>query len=68
MDKVFSVEGMHCQHCVAAVKKALAKVPGVGYVDVDLAEKTVKVTFDPASAGEELMKKAIEGAGYKVLA
>jgi len=67
MEKVFNVEGMSCAHCVMAVKKAVSKVPGVGGVDVDLAQKTAKVSFDPALAGPDQIKKAIEGAGYKVV-
>lgn len=67
MEKVFSVEGMHCQHCAMAIKKSVSKVSGVGNVEVDLAGKRVKVTFDPTLAGPEQVKKAIEGAGYKVV-
>ncbi|MDP2857552.1 MAG: heavy-metal-associated domain-containing protein [Bacillota bacterium] len=67
MDKVFKVEGMSCMHCVMAIKKSVSKVPGVGGVDVDLEKRTVKATFDPALAGPDQVKKAIETAGYRVM-
>ena len=31
------VNGMHCQHCTAAVTKAMQAVPEAGDVKVDLA-------------------------------
>ena len=34
MTKTISIEGMHCQHCVAAVNEALQAVPGVTSVAV----------------------------------
>jgi copper chaperone len=67
MDKVFKVEGMSCMHCVMAIKRSVSKVPGVGGVDIDLAKKTVSATFDPALAGPDQVKKAIEAAGYRVV-
>jgi len=67
LEKVFKVEGMSCVHCVMTIKKSVSKVPGVGEVDVSLEKKTVTATFDPALAGPEQVKKAIETAGYRVV-
>ena len=36
MTKTIAIEGMHCQHCVGAVKEALAAVAGVTSVVVSL--------------------------------
>jgi copper ion binding protein len=68
MDKVFTVDGMHCQHCAMAVKKSLMKVSGVSAVDVNLETKSVKVSYDSNQAELPAMAKAIEAAGYKVVA
>lgn len=48
MEKEFSVTGMKCQGCVATVHDALAAVPGVQSVSVNLEsqEATVQGTFD----------------------
>jgi copper chaperone CopZ len=40
----FSVPGMTCGHCVAAVRGEIEKVPGVSVVSVDLETKAVVVT------------------------
>ena len=56
------VRGMTCQHCVAAVKKALAAVPGV--------EEVVEVVLQPGSATirgsatPEALINAVKQTGY----
>ena len=64
---VLKVEGMSCEHCVAAVKKAVVALPGVTSVDVDLGGKSVTVTHDQAAADTAALKNAIEEQGYDVL-
>ncbi len=63
---VLNVDGMSCMHCEARVKKAVSALHGVSSVQVDLAEKTVAVEFDPTAADEEQIKEAIEEQGYTV--
>jgi copper chaperone len=41
--KTYSVPGMHCDHCKAAVSRELEAVTGVERVDVDLETKLVTV-------------------------
>jgi copper chaperone len=60
------VEGMHCRHCVMAVKSALAALPGVASAEVSLEQKTATVSYDPAKVGRPAMKAAIENEGYAV--
>lgn len=59
----FEVEGMSCDHCVAAVRREVSRVPGVDSVDVDLASGRVELTsrrpVDP-----EAVRAAVEEAGY----
>jgi copper chaperone len=59
---VLAVQGMTCQHCVAAVEKALRQVPGVQEVVVDLDAGRASVQ------GESLVPVAlvqvIEEEGY----
>ena len=42
----FTVSGMSCEHCVAAVRTELGKVEGVTGVEVDLGSGRVTVTSD----------------------
>ncbi|SPE35737.1 Heavy metal transport/detoxification protein [Burkholderiales bacterium] len=60
-----NVSGMTCQHCVAAVTRALKKVPGVesAQVSLELGQATVA-----GSADTERLLKAIEQEGYRAVA
>jgi copper ion binding protein len=61
---LFTVPGMTCGHCEAAVKREVGSVAGVAEVDVDLDSKLVTVR------GQELHRDeivaAIDEAGYDV--
>ena len=59
------ITGMTCASCVGRVEKALAKVPGVSGVSVNLA--TEQATVQTASAVTlQAIKTAVEKAGYGV--
>jgi len=64
--KVLKIEGMSCDHCKKAVTEALQGVAGVQRVEVDLAQGKATVSYDPAQASEEAMRRAVEEAGYEV--
>ena len=61
----FTVTGMTCGHCVAAVREEVAKLPGVTDVAVDLPTGLVTVEserpVDPAA-----FAAAVDEAGYAV--
>jgi copper chaperone len=62
----YSVPGVHCGHCKAAITRELEAVAGVESVEVDLDRKRVAVTghvLDDAA-----LRAAIEEAGYEVAA
>lgn len=65
MEKVLFVEGMMCNHCVSHVTEALSKVKGVKGVDVSLENKQARLTLSK-DVSDDLLKKAVEDAGYKV--
>jgi len=58
------IEGMSCEHCVIAVRKALSGLPAVMESNVKIGSALVK--YDEATGGVEDIKKAIEKAEYKV--
>ena len=64
--KTYSVPGMHCDHCQAAVNKELQGVAGVESVQVDLDSKLVTVTGDALDDGA--LRAAIAEAGHEVAA
>jgi copper chaperone CopZ len=59
-----AITGMTCGHCVAAVKKALAAVPGVREVEVTLSPPRAVVSCDPSTTTVEMLTKATGEEGY----
>ncbi|CAA9479838.1 MAG: hypothetical protein AVDCRST_MAG25-2692 [uncultured Rubrobacteraceae bacterium] len=68
IEKTFSVEGMSCGHCKAAVEGELGKLPGVERSNADFETGIVEVRYDEGRVGPEDLKGAIEEAGYEVKA
>jgi copper chaperone len=64
--RIYTVPGMHCGHCQAAVTEELEGVPGVELVEVDLDSKLVTVTGEALDDGA--LRTAIGEAGYEVVA
>ncbi len=58
----YRVDGMTCNHCVAAVGGEVGRVAGVTDVDVDLESKLVRVRG--AGIDEAAVVAAIDEAGY----
>ena len=62
---IYSVPGMSCGHCRAAIIDEVSAVPGVRQVDVDLDTKLVRISgenFDDAT-----LVAAIDEAGYEAV-
>jgi copper chaperone CopZ len=59
----FEIEGMSCDHCVKAVRNALAALPGVSVDNVSIGAATVE--FDPNSNNIGSLVDAIADAGYE---
>lgn len=65
------VDGMTCDSCVKSVTSALSKIPGIDANSVKVTLKNQTATFTVTEDKKEFsdeIKKAIEGAGYKVTA
>jgi copper chaperone CopZ len=60
----YSVPGMSCEHCRAAITKEVDGVAGVESVTVDLDAKTVLVSG--AGVDDADVRAAIDEAGYDV--
>lgn len=65
MKKAITIEGMSCNHCVTAVKNALSELEGISKIEVDLEGNKAEVEGD--NLIDEILKEAIEEAGYEVL-
>ena len=59
---VYAVEGMHCNHCKAAVEQSVGKLKGVETCEATPAANTLVVT---GTASENDIRKAVEQAGFE---
>lgn len=60
----YTVPGMSCSHCEAAVAEEISAVAGVVAVSVDLETKQVVVTGDAVDDAD--VRAAIAEAGFEV--
>lgn len=65
MTTTMKISGMSCQHCVKRVKKAIDALGVIGS-DVQIGSATVE--YDETKLSAEAVKKAVEEAGYPVVA
>ena len=59
----YTVDGMSCDHCKAAVTEEVEQVAGVDDVEVDLDSKRVVVRG--ADVSDDAVRAAIREAGYE---
>jgi copper chaperone len=64
-EKIYTVTGMTCEHCVNAVSSEVGRIQGVEQVDVDLASGHVTVTGD--GFADEQVRDAVDEAGYALV-
>jgi copper ion binding protein len=62
----YTVEGMTCSHCVAAVTEEVGQVAGVSDVAVDLDSGKVTVTSDQP-LDRDAVAAAVDEAGYTLV-
>ncbi len=66
----YSVSGMTCSHCVAAVTEEVSRIDGVDAVQIDLnagGTSTVTVT-STETLPVDSVRKAVDEAGYTLIA
>ena len=63
---VYKVEGMSCQGCANAVTNVLNDVAGVSAAVIDLSKQSADVTFDETVTYFDIMRSAIDEAGYSL--
>ncbi len=62
------ITGMTCATCAGTVERALSGRHGVSRATVNIATEKATVEYDPSVAGEKDLVRAIEDAGYGVVA
>ncbi len=64
METVFTAPDIECGGCAASIKKALGQENGVQAVTVDVADKTVAVTFDSSQSSRAEIADALTSLGF----
>lgn len=60
------IEGMHCNHCSAAIADGLKMLKGIKSADVLFTTGRAKVVYDPEVVKTDDMAKVIKDLGYSV--
>ena len=64
MKNEYSIEGVKCGGCVAAVKEKLSKLDNVDNIEVNIQEKTIEVE---GTASKEELQAALSDTNYKIV-
>jgi Cu+-exporting ATPase len=64
----FVVRGMHCANCAQTLEKKLRALAGVASAQVNFADESATLRFDPARIDRAAIFAAVEGAGFTALA
>lgn len=62
----FNVCGMHCENCVASIKKGVNELDGIESIAVTLEDSTAVVKYDASQLAISDIEKAVEKRGFKV--
>ncbi len=62
--RAYTVEGMSCEHCRAAVREEVRELAGIESVEVNLESGRLEVKGQDLS--DELVAAAVEEAGYRL--
>jgi copper chaperone CopZ len=61
----YTVEGMTCAHCVAAVTNEVSQIPGAEHVEVDLESGSLAIEGEDIDTAD--VRSAVEEAGYSLV-
>ena len=64
MKNEYSIEGVKCGGCVAAVKEKLSKLDNVDNVEINIQEKTIEVE---GTASKENLQAALVETNFKIV-
>ena len=60
------VLNLHCENCIAAIRRALAKLNGIQDVKGDVEQRTITVVYREGEADPEGIRTAILEQGFQV--
>lgn len=63
MKKVFTVNGLKCQHCKANVENSVCALTGVAEAVASVEENCLTVVYDESQVSPQQIKDAVDNAG-----
>lgn len=66
-EQTYTVQGMTCGHCAAAVTREVQRIDGIQDVRVDVGSGTLTVSATDA-VSDDAVSAAVDEAGYTVVA
>jgi copper chaperone len=64
--ETLSVPDISCDHCQRTIETALGALPGVRATDVDVAARTVQVSYDESAVAPATIRTTLSEEGYEV--
>ena len=64
--QTLSVPDISCDHCRRTIESALGRLPGVQATEVDVAARTVRVTYDETTLEQTTISATLAEEGYEV--
>jgi copper chaperone len=64
--ETLSVPDISCDHCQRTIESALARLPGVRAASVDVATRTVQITYDETALDPATISTTLAHEGYEV--
>jgi copper chaperone len=64
--ETLSVPDISCDHCQRTIESALGGLAGVHAAHVDVAARTVQVTYDASAVTPATIRAALAEEGYEV--
>jgi copper chaperone len=61
-----SVPDISCDHCQRTIETALGRLPGVHAATVDVAARTVQLTYDETTVDPATIRHTLAEEGYEV--
>ena len=64
--ETLSVPDISCDHCRRTIETTLTRLPGVRAATVDVAARTVQVTYDETALAPATIRETLSDEGYEV--
>jgi copper chaperone len=64
--ETLSVPDISCDHCQWTIESALGRLPGVRTAAVDVAARTVQLTYDESTVDPATIRRTLAEEGYEV--